>query len=151
MMSRCKVICICTTLERGQSSVAKFHNRDSLKFMVFHLLGPLGAPPHARSLRGSQTIVLPPPASSSPNHAAQIPESSHVGVEAAGVPSMSGHSVSALRAGISVLKHHPRTSPFPILRFLLGMHRKHQKYQWGVGGCWRVGKGIVGGGGVSRV
>ena len=76
MMSRCKVICICTTLERGQGWVAKFHNSDSLKFMVFHLPGPLGAPPHARSLRGSQTILLPPPASSSPNHTAQIPESS---------------------------------------------------------------------------
>lgn len=76
MMSRCKVICLCTTLERGQGWVAKFHNSASLKFMVFHLLGPLGAPPHARSLRGSQTTVLPPPASSCPNHAAQIPESS---------------------------------------------------------------------------
>ena len=75
MMSKCKVICICTTLERGQGWVAKFHNSDSLKFMVFHLLCPLSALPHAQSLRGSQTI-LPPPASSSSNHAAQIPESS---------------------------------------------------------------------------
>ena len=81
----------------------------------------------------------------------QSPARAHVGAEAAGAPSRSGHSFSALRARISVLKHHARTSPFLILGFLLGMHRKHQKYQWGVVGCWRVGKGIVGGGGVSRV
>ena len=75
----------------------------------------------------------------------------HIGAEAAGAPSRNGHSFSVSRAEISVLKHHPSTSPFLILHFLLGIHRKHQKYQWGVVGRWRVGKEIVGGGGVSRV
>jgi len=74
-----------------------------------------------------------------------------MGAEGAGAPSRSGHSFSALRAEISVLKHHPRTSTFLILHFLHGMNRKHQKYQFGVVGHWRVGKEIMGWGGVSRV
>lgn len=104
----------------------------------------------SEALKQSSSLHQPPLPPTMPLRFQSLAKA-HIGAEAAGAPGRSGHSFSALRAEISVLKHHPRTSPFLILHFLLGIHRKHQKYQRGVVGHWRVGKEIVGGGGVSRV